>query len=154
MAPRWATTIAFATSCFSSQFPPMGQRHQAFLIARIRPHGAPPTSSGQRRCVAAIHHQWCYGMRPLLAMRRLITLISHPENAAVVRAELRAIDGRYGPHSDEEPEIPDVPCPYAASLLFSAYSTDLEAGRETYTCGGLLEQDILFASMSCWAGRE
>ena len=128
----------------------MGQRHQAFLIARVRPHRALPNDPGQRRCVAAIHHQWCYGMRPLLAMRRLITLMSHPENAAVVRAELQAIDGRYGRHSDEEPEVPDDPCPYAASLLLSAYTTDLEAGREIYHSSGT----ALYASMSCWGFRE
>ncbi len=89
-------------------------------------------------------------MRPLLAMRRLITLMSHPENAAVVRAELQAIDGRYGRHSDEEPEVPDDPCPYAASLLLSAYTTDLEAGREIYHSSGT----ALNASMSCWGFRE
>lgn len=87
-------------------------------------------------------------------MRRLITLMSQPENAAVVRAELRAIDGRYGSHGDEEPGIPDIPCPYAASLLLSAYTTDLEAGREIYTSSETLERDIYPAWMSCWGGRE
>ncbi|PIL36658.1 hypothetical protein GSI_00347 [Ganoderma sinense ZZ0214-1] len=127
----------------------MGQRHQAFLIARVRPHGAPQSDPGQRRCVAAIHHQWCYGLRPLLAMRRLITLMSHPENAAVVRAELQAIDGQYGSHGNEEPKIPHVPCPYTASLLLSAYGTDLEAGREIYVSDRSTDH-IMRASMSCW----
>ena len=127
----------------------MGQRHQAFLIARVRPHGARPGDPGQRRCIAALYHQWCYGTLPLLAMRRLITLVSHPENAAVLRAEIRTIDGQCG-HGDEQPQIPDIPCPYAASLLASAWTTDLEAGREIYVSGWTLDYHI--ASMSCWDG--
>ncbi|KAI1785354.1 hypothetical protein LXA43DRAFT_1066002 [Ganoderma leucocontextum] len=130
----------------------MGQRHQAFLVARVRPHGAQPSDPGQRRCIAAFHHQWCYGSLPLLAMRRLITLISHPENAAVVRAEVRAIDGQYGRHGAQKPQIPDVPCPYAASLLGSAWTTDLEAGQEMYTSGVTLEQALLPAWLGCWDG--
>ncbi|KAI1782338.1 hypothetical protein LXA43DRAFT_906063 [Ganoderma leucocontextum] len=138
----------------------MGQRHQAFLITRICPHSAQPSDPGQRRCIAAFYHQWCYGMvlwhspTGRLASPHLITLMSHPENAAMVRAELRAIDGQYRQHSEEEPMIPDIPCPYAVSLLASAYTTDLDEGREIYSSGGTAEQDIYSTSMSCWGGRE
>ncbi|KAI1785360.1 hypothetical protein LXA43DRAFT_1185915, partial [Ganoderma leucocontextum] len=127
----------------------MGERHQAFLIARVRPHGAQAGDPGQRRCIAGFHHQWCCGILPLLAMRRLITLVSHPENAAVVRAELRTIDGQYG-YGYEEPEIPDIPCPYTASLLGSAWTTDLEAGQTVYASGWTLENAVLRVWLGCW----
>ncbi|KAM5532637.1 hypothetical protein V8D89_013681 [Ganoderma adspersum] len=127
--------------------------HQAFLIARVRPHGAPHNDPGQRRCIAAFHHQWCYGIGslPLLAMRCLVTLVSHPENAVVLRAELRSIDGQYG-HGCAAPTVPDIPCPYAASLLGSAWTTDLDAGREIYISGWELKGSALLASMGCWDG--
>ena len=132
----------------------MGQRHQVYLIARVRSQGAQPGDPGQRRCIAAFHHQWCYGSLPLHATRRLIKFISHPENAAVVRAELRAIDDQYGRHGALKPRIPDVPCPYVASLLGSAWTTDLEAGQEMYTSGVTFEQALLPAWMGCWDGGE
>ncbi|KAI0751221.1 hypothetical protein C8Q80DRAFT_1156099 [Daedaleopsis nitida] len=128
----------------------MGQRHQAFLIARVRPHGAPPDHPGNRRCVAAFHHQWCYGSLPLKAMYRLATLVSQPENAAVIRAELHALDGKYGAAAAAYPCIPDVPCPYTASLLGVAWTTDL--GPERFCSGTTLQNALLHAGMSCWGG--
>ncbi len=132
----------------------MGQRHQVFLIARVRPHGVPPDHPGNRRCIAAFHHQWCYGTLPLRAMRRLISLISQPETAAVVRAEIRAIDGKYGAIQAQEPRIPAVPCPYSASLLGVAWTTDLDSEDEIYISGTTLEHALLEAHMSCWDGGE
>ncbi|PIL36657.1 hypothetical protein GSI_00346 [Ganoderma sinense ZZ0214-1] len=85
-------------------------------------------------------------------MRRLITLVSHSDNAPVVRAELLAIDGQYGQYGAQKPYIPNVPCPYTASLLGSAWTTDLEAGQEMYTSGVTLEQSLLPAWMGCWDG--
>ncbi|KAM5532634.1 hypothetical protein V8D89_013678 [Ganoderma adspersum] len=85
-------------------------------------------------------------------MRRLITLVSHPDNAPVIRAELRAVDGQYGQYGAQKPCIPNVPCPYTASLLGSAWTTDLEAGQEMYTSGVTLEQALLPAWMGCWDG--
>ena len=69
----------------------MGQRHQAFLIARVRPIQGPPSY----RCVGAFHHQSCQDKAPLRATRRFIRLLQRSENAAVVRGELRALDGKY-----------------------------------------------------------
>ena len=125
----------------------MGQRHQAFLIARIRPHGAPPNHPGNRRCIAAFHHQWCYGSLPLKAMRRLISLVSQPENATIVRAELRAIDGEYGSHGKLQPSILKIPCPFSASLLGSAWMADLDSSTDFYSNGATLQIDLLPASM-------
>jgi hypothetical protein len=119
----------------------MGQRHQAFLIARIRPHGG---SGAKYRCIAAAHHQWCYGSLPLQAARRFLTLVREPDNAAIVRYEINALDGRYGRHR-QDPEIPDVPCRYAGELLTSAFSCDLE---EAYVSNSWL----LSASMGSTGG--
>ena len=128
----------------------MGQRHQVFIIARIRPHGTPSAHPGNRRCIAAFHHQWCYGHLPLTAARRFITLVSQPENASVVRAELRAIHGKYGSYKAEEPRIADVPCPFTTSLLGAAWTTDLDPESEFYVSGTTLHDDVLEAGMGCW----
>ncbi|KAI0722008.1 hypothetical protein C8T65DRAFT_600699 [Cerioporus squamosus] len=130
----------------------MGQRHQAFLIARVRPHGSPPDHPGNRRCIAAFHHQWCYGSLPLRAMRRLVSLVSQPDNAAIIRAELRAIDGKFGSCGAEEPIIPDIPCPYTASLLGCGWTTQLGDENEFYSSGTTLEHALLPADMDCWGG--
>ncbi|RDX52980.1 hypothetical protein OH76DRAFT_1553682 [Lentinus brumalis] len=123
----------------------MGQRHQVFLLARVRPHGAPPGHPGTRRCIAALHHQWCFGSLPLRAMRRLITLISQPDNATVVRAEVRAIQDRYG-----GPEVDsDTPCPFTANLLLTAWTVDLDL-ESFYASGGFL----LEAWIGCWDGAN
>ncbi|EJF63079.1 hypothetical protein DICSQDRAFT_103597 [Dichomitus squalens LYAD-421 SS1] len=132
----------------------MGQRHQAFLIARVRPHGSPPNYPGQRRCIAAVYHQWCFDQAPLEAARRFVNLINNSENLSVVRAELRALEGQYGPHGEEEPCIPNYPCPYTASLLGSAWTTDLAAGRRMYASGLTLEHNIMPAWVGCWGDAD
>ncbi|EIW56023.1 uncharacterized protein TRAVEDRAFT_98499, partial [Trametes versicolor FP-101664 SS1] len=74
----------------------IGSPHQAFLLARVRPHGTPPRSPGRYRCIGALHiHSDCTDVVPLRAVRRFINLISQKGNASVVRSELRAIDGQY-----------------------------------------------------------
>jgi hypothetical protein len=99
----------------------MGQRHQAFIIARVVPHGG---TKHQYRCIAAFHHQWCYGKLPLQATRRLLTLVKQKDNADIIRAEIRSINGKYGSLGNK-PDVPDVPCPYVALLLATCWSTDL-----------------------------
>ena len=132
----------------------MGQRHQVYLIARVLPHGAPPACSGNRRSVAGFHHQWSCGSLPLAAAHRFITLLSNPHNAAIVRAELQAIDGKYGQHGYLRPLIPNIPCPYTTSLLGSAWTTNLNAGEEFYSSGVTLHQAVLPAYVGCWDGGE
>lgn len=127
----------------------MGQRHQAFLIAKVKPHGS---TTAQYRCIAAYHHQWCYGSLPLQAARRCMALVRQPQNAAVVREELRSIDGRYGPCA-EKPRIPQVPCPFSAALL--AHSWDADFAQETvYVTGVSVQNNMLHAGMSSWGGGE
>ncbi|EIW65248.1 uncharacterized protein TRAVEDRAFT_109959 [Trametes versicolor FP-101664 SS1] len=127
----------------------MGQRHQAFLIARVRPkHGEPAY-----RCIAACHHQFCAGVLPLRAVYRFIRLITQPENAAIVRTELHEIDGKYGRSRQDGGRMPQVPCPYSVSLLATAWTTNLDPsiGSPQYD-GFTLRHAVLDATMGCWGG--
>lgn len=129
----------------------MGQRHQAFVIARIRPHGDRSTTSPQYRCIAAFHHQWCYGRLPLHATNRFISQIKHRDNAPIVLAEIAAIQGQYG-RWRKEPRIPQVPCPYIAFLLATNWCVDLEDPQEAYISGVSFSNAILFADMGSAQG--
>ncbi|KAI0312684.1 hypothetical protein OF83DRAFT_1176408, partial [Amylostereum chailletii] len=110
----------------------MGQRHQIFLIARVRPHGDADTKPNYR-CVAALHHQWCYGTLPLKAARRFISL------------------GKYGSCGDKDPCIPDIPCPYLTYLLVTSWCVDLDA-EEVYYSGRTYMGAALPASMESGDG--
>ncbi|KAK7440634.1 hypothetical protein VKT23_016982 [Stygiomarasmius scandens] len=85
----------------------MGQRHQVFLIARLVPHGS-TDGKAYYRCVVARHHQWCYGTLPLAATYRFVTLLKNPNNAEIIRDELRPWDTDLG-HLEE---------PYASDAGF------------------------------------
>jgi hypothetical protein len=99
----------------------MGQRHQAFVIARVRPQGS---TTANYRCIAAIHHQWCYGRLPLRAAHRFIELVRQPRNAEIIGYEIDAIHDKYGRY-EQEPDMPDVPCPFVSILLQQAFCVDL-----------------------------
>ncbi|KIJ57363.1 hypothetical protein M422DRAFT_773947 [Sphaerobolus stellatus SS14] len=107
----------------------MGQRHQAFLIARVVPLDG---DRAQYRCVAALHHQWCYGTLPLRATSRFFKLVKQPQNAFIVREEISALHGKYAEYGDEA-TIPDVPAPYTMFLLESAFYLDLSDPKDFYS---------------------
>ncbi|TRM68439.1 hypothetical protein BD626DRAFT_626740 [Schizophyllum amplum] len=125
----------------------MGQRHQAFLIAKVVPHGG---GRARYRCIAALHHQWCYGTLPVRAVIRLLALLRQPGNAQIVKAELADIAEKYGGSMDEKPPAPRIPCPFSAYLLNVAFNCDIE---EPYASGGSL-QGMLDAKMNCWGGHN
>ncbi|TFK47721.1 hypothetical protein OE88DRAFT_1685546 [Heliocybe sulcata] len=109
--------------------------HQVFAIARIGPGSGFSEEERSYRCVAALHHERCYGPLAVQAMLRCLVLVKQRENAEVVRAELRSIDGQY--------ELPAIPCPYIAFVLGAAFSTDLgTAGRLYGTNISLLTADV------------
>ncbi|KAK0190980.1 hypothetical protein F5146DRAFT_1121358 [Armillaria mellea] len=64
----------------------MGQRHQVSAIAKVIPKGY---TRAYYRCIAAWHHQWCYGTLPLKATRRFLTLLKQKNNAEIVLDEIR-----------------------------------------------------------------
>ena len=112
----------------------MGQRHQVYLIARVlsrvAPHGK-PLDKTRYRCIAALHHQWCYGRLPLWATTRFITLIKQKENAEIIREEINNIHGLYGIFRTP-PKLPEVPCPFVHFLMHSAWTSDLNDPKEFY----------------------
>ncbi|KAI0043329.1 hypothetical protein FA95DRAFT_1563456, partial [Auriscalpium vulgare] len=128
---------------------PMGQRHQAFVIARVRPHGA-ASSELKYRCIAAYHHQWCYGTLPLRAVLRFVDLIKQDDNAMLVRAEIDEMHGKYGRWEDE-PKMPEVPASVVAFLLATSLSIALEA-EEVYVSGVSFENNLLDADMGTGDG--
>jgi hypothetical protein len=107
----------------------MGHRHQVFLIARVAPHGK-PLGETRYRCIAALHHQMCFGHLPLQAATRFITLIKQKENAEIIREEINNIHGLYGIFRTP-PEVPEVPCPFAYFLMLSAWTSDLNVDPTT-----------------------
>jgi hypothetical protein len=121
----------------------MGQRHQAFVIARLRARGS---SDAKYRCIAVIHHQWCYGRLPLRAAHRMLELVRQPDNAQIVRLEVAAAHDQYG-LPDDLPEMPDAPCPFVLLLLRQAFSVDLTPGS-IYASNTSAEP----AGMSCYGG--
>ncbi|KAF9555370.1 hypothetical protein CPC08DRAFT_753139 [Agrocybe pediades] len=96
----------------------MGQRHQAFVIAR----------QGQRyRCIAALHHQWCYGRGPLRAAAQFLSLVQQPQNAWIIHKEL---DEHTASSLDHDDDIA-IPCPFTNYLLSLAFSVNLEPDQES-----------------------
>jgi hypothetical protein len=122
----------------------MGQRHQAFVIARIRPHGS---SEAKYRCISAHHHQWCYGRLPLHAAHRMLGLVRHPDHAQIIRYEVEAVHDKYGRH-EQTPPIPDVPCPFITMLMSQAFAVDLEDREKPYASLVHVEE----AGMGCFDG--
>ncbi|KAF9055231.1 hypothetical protein BDZ89DRAFT_1125005 [Hymenopellis radicata] len=106
----------------------MGQRHQAFAIAKVVAHGA---TQAKYRCIGAWHHQWCYGRLPLRATRRFLTLLKQKENAALVRYEVDSIHGKFGRYGQ-------------------AWNVDIEPEPNqggVYFSGTTFTNDLLYASM-------
>ena len=128
----------------------MGQRHQAFIVARLVPHGE---TKPYYRCIAALHHQWCYGCLPLRAARRLLTLVKQKDNAKIISEEIRLLQGKYG-RCKRQPKMPEVPSPYIGFLLASAWNFDF--GGETpfwvYTSGGSLDNILRSADVGSSEG--
>ncbi|KAL1746544.1 hypothetical protein HDZ31DRAFT_62099 [Schizophyllum fasciatum] len=126
----------------------MGQRHQAWIIAKVVPHGG---GRARYRCIGGLHHQWCYGTLPIKAVLRMATLLGQKSNAQIVKEELRSIEGKYGPYMAETPNIPDVPCPYTAFLLYLAFTVDMDPA----SLSGLYlhpssKGNALSATSDCW----
>jgi hypothetical protein len=131
----------------------MGQRHQAFVIARVRPHSGDSSTPPKYRCIAAFHHQWCYGRLPLHATHRFITQVKQKDNAEIIRSEIAAIQGKFG-RWGEEPALPRFPCPFTAFLLATNWSVDLEDIDFPYASGISFTNGALDADMGSREGGE
>jgi hypothetical protein len=91
----------------------MGQRHQIYLIARVNIKQG--ETAVAYRCVAAVHHQWCYRSRPLRGVIKLERLLKHQEATSLILQELH----RYREVIETNP---DHPCPYTEWVLQNAFS--------------------------------
>ncbi|KAG7146012.1 hypothetical protein HYQ46_005218 [Verticillium longisporum] len=106
----------------------MGQRHQLFVIARVGNYYRP---------LAAIHHQWLYGVSALRSCRRLLRIFSDPSNRIALKHELYlAVDffqKRGPPPSDppecEDPERTACPFPFITTCLAVGAAYDFDLGR-------------------------
>ncbi|KAF8914571.1 hypothetical protein CPB85DRAFT_1251986 [Mucidula mucida] len=112
----------------------MGQRHQVFVIAKVIPHGG---TQAYYRCIAAWHHQWCYGRLPLLATRRFITLLKQKNNAALVQYEIASFTASLG----------DMIKPRTSVVHRQAWNVDIEIKPKPYFSGGTFFNSLLDASM-------
>ncbi|KAK7031162.1 hypothetical protein VNI00_013577 [Paramarasmius palmivorus] len=127
----------------------MGQRHQAFLIVRLTPASSEgEQSKAYYRCVCAIHHQWCYGRLPLSATRRFLNLLKNPENAEIVRDEIRRAHGKYG-RQGTEPAIPALAFPYTQFLFVQAFNMDIDNPYYAYASGVGFERALLNPNVGC-----
>jgi hypothetical protein len=118
--------------------------HQAFVIVRY--------GRGNYRCVAAYDHPCCRGpVQPLRAVRRMLDLVRQPDNAQIVRYELKSAHEQLNLFS-RAAEIPDDPCPYIRMLLSQAFSAELASGNEAYW--HMSHGDELGASISAFDAGE
>ncbi|KAL1712261.1 hypothetical protein EV715DRAFT_213975 [Schizophyllum commune] len=128
----------------------MGQYHEGFIIAKVKPHGG---GQAQYRSLGGVWNSWCYGSLPVKAAHRMITLLKQPLNAHIVREELRSIEGKYGAYGEEEPKIGRLPCPYAHFLLQMAFNVDYD--KDSVSLSGRWfgvgsYKHICGAEMGCW----
>ncbi|KAK7425042.1 hypothetical protein QQZ08_008318 [Neonectria magnoliae] len=106
----------------------MGQRHQLFVIARVGSH---------YRTLAAVHHQWLYGVSALRSCRRLLRIFSDANNRITLKHELDLATSFFKdqgpppsyPPNYEEPEERPCPFPFITTCLAIGAAYDSELGR-------------------------
>lgn len=103
----------------------MGQRHQLFVIARLK---------GKYRSLAALHHQWLYGHTALSRCRDILQIFSNPSNRIPLAQELKDAESR-GPEFWEYSEDETLyagkdaaPFPFITSCLILGASFNPAAG--------------------------
>ena len=103
----------------------MGQRHQLFVIARIK---------GQYRQLCAIHHQWLYGHTALRRCLTLLRIFQHPVNRLPLQQELiHAVnqdDDFWNPGENDDrfgnAKNSNVPFPFVMTCLVTGASFDVD----------------------------
>ncbi|KAL8791509.1 MAG: hypothetical protein Q9213_000126 [Squamulea squamosa] len=92
----------------------MGQRHQLFVIAKIR---------NRFRTLAVVHHQWLYEVGPLERCIRLTQIFQAESNRSAIEQELRAArekDGGFWATKESQP----FPCIATCLLVGSSFDPD------------------------------
>ncbi|THH20556.1 hypothetical protein EW146_g830 [Bondarzewia mesenterica] len=117
----------------------MGQRHQVYVVARVRSTNATLADAPAKyRCIVALHHQWCYGRLPLLATRRFLTLVKFPENAEIIRWELDHIQDKGEEKNKNKKNKKNTLCPYTAFLLSTSWTASLADPENPYASSSFL----------------
>jgi len=77
----------------------MGQRHQLFIVSKIR---------DRYRTLAVVHHQWLYGASATKACWRILQILEHPANKRLIKHELAHAATRPGEWWDDLGDSEDV----------------------------------------------
>ena len=103
----------------------MGQRHQLFVIAKIL---------GRYRSLAALHHQWLYGLGAVKSCERIVRLFQDTSNRHLLEHELdyakklpREIWAEKVDRSDRLPKFP-----FVTTCLVLGASLDVETGYSSH----------------------
>ncbi|WAO92210.1 hypothetical protein NCS54_00970600 [Fusarium falciforme] len=105
----------------------MGQRHQLFVIARVGKH---------YRSLAAVHHQWLYGVSALRSCLRLLRIFSDPGNRLALKHELDLAVSFFKdkpppsePEEYQDAESTTCPFPFITTCLAIGASYDSKTGQ-------------------------
>ncbi|KAJ4182060.1 hypothetical protein NW767_013953 [Fusarium falciforme] len=106
----------------------MGQRHQLFVIARVGKH---------YRSLAAVHHQWLYGVSALRSCLRLLRIFSDPGNCLALKHELDLLAAFFKdkppppsePEEYRDAESTTCPFPFITTCLAIGASYDSKTGQ-------------------------
>ncbi|KAI8664527.1 hypothetical protein NCS55_00961800 [Fusarium keratoplasticum] len=106
----------------------MGQRHQLFVIARVGKH---------YRSLAAVHHQWLYGVSALRSCLRLLRIFSDPGNHLALKHELDLAASFFKdkppppsePEEYRDAESTTCPVPFITTCLAIGASYDSKTGQ-------------------------
>lgn len=98
----------------------MGQRHQLFVIARIK---------GRYRQLCAIHHQWLYGHTALRRCRDTLSIFANATIRLPIQQELIAAskkDDDFWLDRDDDEKNAHVPFPFIMTCLVMGSSFNVD----------------------------
>lgn len=122
--------------------------HQVFIIARVKAHGA---SQATYRCVAGYRHHYCEGDDSLTATLRFLHVLKQPDNADVVREEIRSLDGKYGVPG-KDPQWPDMPCGFLSSVVAASWDV-IRDGDRLIVDGTWFLDKVVSVTADVWCRR-
>lgn len=111
----------------------MGQRHQLFIIAKF---------GSRYRGLAALHHQWLYGVSALRICNNLLTILSDKTNRDALHHELRLADDFF--KTEPLPETPPSPFPFFSSCLIAGTSSNPSSAARAAMVGLLAPLPFMY----------
>jgi hypothetical protein len=92
----------------------MGQRHPLFIIAKV---------GSRYRVLAALHHQWLYGLTAVQQCLQVITFLQADRNQAHIRCELQQAALRWSGDNDVD-DSGNIVFPFLTTCLSLGASLD------------------------------